>query len=314
MTGKEFESRFHQLDASVEKPEAGRGITKIYIIYRDNESCRNYLPVVEETFRSLGIAVEKLVFKPGPVNAEEAASSICALPINPKSEQILIDGTMKGFLTGDQRNTVYSNSLDTLFSEAVGKVLLDPREWRNDFPVDFYSHREDRDFYGRAFKALFESIVKKSGSPTAVFLVQDFLGNHEPFGFRRNELGDSVEIISKWLESAGINPSLIRLVRNKIEYYEMREEDLQDVGQPGQWVIIDRHKLSHINSGVFGESKILVLPIDEMLLSAVKQNLAGVDPAAMGQAIKEIVTERFGGAQGKDKSLEPGGEPGENEI
>ena len=305
-------------------------LPSILIIYRDNDLFEKQIPEMERIFSAMGRKVEIKNFPRGTDKNEieewhkENIERLAGVEIISDTTAKTPHGLYKEF---QSQGTKSIGDLDDLMKKATEKVI-----WGMEGGYDRYNaigmarrpdlseHQQLKECYSPLIKHVLES---QENVPNKIYLFSDHIIDHANVGaytgisyenelysylqsdFNHNFDGNpeykkiKEEFISKYTEEIKelLVESSINNEKIVIKSERPSKQELQEIDQPGNWVIIDRH------SDMFGgkeqitlaNAKKLNLPEDSFFNSAREAGLIDIPNEEFVQKLEEIIKEKFGG-------------------
>jgi hypothetical protein len=304
-------------ESKIEKPEikeeemkktkeisaAERGeLPPIFMIYRDNDLFKEYIPKITETLRGLGRKVEIQNF-PAGTEWKEMEELVEEHKINFEGKEVVADETVTNLLRERKDLKIRElkwSYLDKLTNETVAETILgDEYEEMLDYNP---SGEKSLVYVEKAIPTIVEHILQnKENIPDEVVVSSSLIKSHAPFGyFSENEAKEKVK---EWLVKGGIPKEAFK-----------KKEERTEKKRSTIWYILDRH-----NSGYpRGSSKVkmrewegketkeiyLGLPLANFFRDALSSGLLELKPEELqkyDQILKKKLKEEFGEKTEKKK-------------
>lgn len=268
----------------------------IFMIYRDNDLFKEWVPKIAETLKGLGRRVEIQSFPAGTSEAEidkwieENKDEIY-------NSDIVTDGTVESEFYSTMRGEKieenlkqlkqpeHLGSLDKLLDRATQRIVLGKEESEIKFWSGLRDYRDrevvDLESFKEAYSRIVKQILKnKENMPIKVYILQEKIKDHVPF--REDEIvGDkraTAEILQKWLVEGGIPEEIIECTEHKAE------------DKKGNWIIKDRHNREW--STYYGIE--LRLPLESFYYDTTTKGLIKIEAEELENELREMLEEDFG--------------------
>ena len=302
--------------SKIEKPkkEEGKGeelkeisaaekgeLPPIFMIYRDNNLFKKWVPKVAETLKGLGRKVKIQSFPAGTPEEEieewgrENESKL-------KSKDILSDKTVAQacqlYFRDYYQDVLFSklDTLDSLQEKAVQKVILGSEIKKIEKQEEKMGEKSKQAF----IKMVSLALKKKKNQPRKVYILTSHISDHvgkinkEKEGLK-NLTGSGPEIgkmFKMWLVEAGIP-------EESIEPKPYLEDIQEDVEKENNWILYDRHYGDSFNERErrkvykVKSAKKLELPLINLFWSMQEIGFLEVDPKKVEEEGEKILKERF---------------------
>jgi len=319
-------------ERKAESKEAEK-LPPIFMIYRDNDLFKEWVPKIAETLKGLGRKVEIQSF-PAGTEKEEIKKWLKDEKERLKKGDLITDHTVQSTLrysgisevTKDQTRINLDDVMEDVAIETLWgdedkeeyKKMIDPN-YRSEFAAENENRRKEIWInIEKAISILVNRILEnKENYPDQIVINTRRLGDHEPFvefgysiknGFvierstKEMREGDEKagEVLKEWLIKAGISAENLFLTDEdpKSEDYETKIPRSSKTEKFIRWFIYDRHLGQP--AGVIDtpdyKKIILRLPFADFFSDAVSNNLVAFNPEKLQQsehALEKIVKEKI---------------------
>jgi len=173
-----------------------------------------------------------------------------------------------------------SSRIDTIFNEAVGRIILGELYDQETFNEGTSINTER---IGRAF-SLAVKHVPESEHPTRVYIDKHCICDHAPFNSSNTNSSKAASDVKEWLVAGGIPDEAIQIIEEGVL--------LSEIDQQGYWFIADRH-FAHTRDFNFQNARMLRLPFVNFYEDIQGVALIGIGSEAIKAVLTEIIEEEF---------------------